>query len=459
MANLEKKVRHLVKEGIILKKKRWLALLVALGLIMGGFLLVRAEMPEELFGPLEPLLEIYDIIQTRYIEKVDPSKLIEGAAKGMLESLDDPYSSWVSPADYEMRQMKQEGRLGGLGITIAIENDFPTILDIFEGTPAEKAPLKVGDQIRAVDGSSTKETTLEEVANRLKGEVGTRVSLTIRREGKFLEFTLTRAVIRKFSVTKRKLDGEVGYLRIVDFESGNTAQNVKDVLREFEQERIVALILDLRDNGGGLLTQAVEVADEFLKSGRIVSIEGRDPAASQIYYAQPGELLSDIPLAVLINKGSASASEIVAGAIKDHRRAVLVGTNSFGKEVVQEIFPLPNRRAVTLTIARYYLPSGKAIEKTGIAPDISAEAFQPTEKEKETLSHLQESAAIKNFLKDYPHWEKENLRGLMQELHQEGIDADEELVRRFLRKEDKDRENDIFNDLQLLRAWEVLRRR
>jgi len=442
-----------------LKKKRWLALLAALGLIMGGFLLVRAEMPEELFGPLEPLLEIYEIIQSRYIEKVDPSKLIEGAAKGMLESLDDPYSSWVSPADYEIRQMKQEGRLGGLGIGIATKDGFPTILNVLEGTPAEQVGLKAGDQISAVDGSSTKEISLQELVNRLRGKVGTEVMLTIRREGKFLEFTLTRAAIRKFSVTKRKLDREVGYLRIVDFESGNTAQNVKDILQEFEQENIAALILDLRDNGGGLLTQAVEVADEFLKSGKIVSIEGRDPAASQVYYAQPGEALPDIPLAVLINKGSASASEIVAGAIKDHGRGVLVGTNSFGKEVVQETFSLPNGGAIILTIARYHLPSGKAIEETGIAPDITVEAFEPTEKQKEILSHLQESTAIKNFLRDYPHWEEEDLSHLMQKLHQERIDADEELVRRFLRKEDKDRENDILNDLQLLRAWEVLKER
>ncbi len=441
-----------------MKKKRWLALAAALGLIMGGFLLVRAEIPEELFGPLEPLLEIYEIIQTRYIEKVDPSKLMEGAVKGMLESLDDPYSYWISPADYEIRQMKQEGRLGGLGIRIAIEDDFPTILDIFEGTPAEKAPLKAGDQISTVDAWSTKEISLQELANRLTGKVGTEVMLTIQREGKLLEFTLTRAMIRKFSVTRRKLDGEVGYLRIVDFESGNTARNVKDILREFEQEKIAALILDLRNNGGGLLTQAVEVADEFLKSGKIVSIEERDPAASQVYYAQPGELLPDIPLAVLIDKGSASASEIVAGAIKDHGRGVLVGTNSFGKEVVQDQFPLPDGGAITLAIARYHLPSGKAIEKTGIVPDIAVEAFQPTEKQKEILSHLEESTAIKNFLRDYPHWEEENLSHLMQKLDQEGIDADEELVRRFLREEDKDKENDIFNDLQLLRAWEVLRR-
>jgi carboxyl-terminal processing protease len=255
------------------------------------------------------------------------------------------------------------------------------------------------------------------------------------------------------------LDGEVGYLQIGDFESGNTAQNVKDILREFEQEKIVALILDLRDNGGGLLTQAVGVADEFLKSGKIVSIEERDAAASQVYYAQPGELLSDIPLAVLINKESASASEIVAGAIKDHGRGILVGTDSFGKGTVQDIFPLPNGGAITVTIARYYLSSGKTIEETGIVPDIAVEAFQTTEKQKEILSHLEESTAIKNFLRDYPHWEKENLSHLMQKLDQEEIDADEELLRRFLRKEDKDKENDIFNDLQLLRAREVLKAR
>lgn len=442
-----------------MKKKRWLALLVALGLIMGGFLLVRAEMPQELFGSLEPLLEIYEIIQTRYIEKVDPSKLIEGAVKGMLESLDDPYSSWVSPADYEMRQMKQEGRLGGLGIGIAIKDGFPTILNVLEGTPAEETGLKAGDQISAVDGSSTKEISLRELVRRLRGQVGTEVMLTIQREGKFLEFTLTRAMIREFNIKQEILEGEVGYLHIVDFQSGNTARNVRKALHEFKQEKIAALILDLRDNRGGLLTQAVEVADEFLKSGKIVSTEGRDPAASQVYYAQSGEALPDIPLAVLINKGSASASEIVAGAIKDHGRGVLVGTSSFGKELVLDIFPLPNGGAIILTIARYHLPSGKTIEKTGIVPDITVEAFEPTEKEKEVLSHLQESNIIKNFLRDYPHWEEEDLSHLMQKLHQERIDADEELLRRFLRKEDKDRENDILNDLQLLRAWEVLKER
>ncbi len=442
-----------------MKKKRWLALLAAFGLIMGGFLLVRAEMPEELFGPLDPLLEIYEIIQRRYIEKVDPSKLIEGAVKGMLESLDDPYSFWMSPADYEMRQMKQEGRLGGLGISIGIKDGFPTILNVLEGTPAEEVGLKAEDQISAVDGGSTRENSLRELSGRLRGQVGTEVMLTIQRKEKFLEFTLTRAMIREFNVQKRKLDGEVGYLHIVDFQSGNTARNLRKALYEFKQEEIAALILDLRDNRGGLLAQAVEVADEFLKSGKIVSTEGRDPAVSQVYYAQPGETLPDIPLAVLINKESASASEIVAGAIKDHGRGVLVGTSSFGKESVLDIFPLPNGGAIVLTIARYHLPSGKTIEKTGIVPDITVEAFEPTEKEKEVLSHLQESNIIKNFLRDYPHWEKENLSHLIQKLYQEGIDADEELVKRFLREEDKDKENDILNDLQLLRAWEALKER
>ena len=441
-----------------MNKKRWLALGTALSLIMGGFLLVRAEMLEEPFTPLQPALEIYEIIQTRYIEKVEPSKLMEGAVKGMLESLDDPYSSWISPVDYEMREMKQEGRLGGLGIGITTKEGFPTILHVLEGTPAEEAGLRAGDQIGSIDGSSTKEISLEEVANRLRGMVGTQVSLTIQREGKPLEFILTRAIIREFSIKTGTLDGEVGYLHILEFQSGNTARNVREALHEFKQEKISALILDLRDNGGGLLTQAVEVVDEFLESGKIVSIEGRDPASSQVYYAQPGGALPDIPLAVLINKGSASASEIVAGTIKDHGRGVLVGTNSFGKERVQETFPLPNGGAIALTIARYYLPSEKAIEKKGIVPDITAEAFQPTEEEKEVLTALQESSTIKNFLRDHPHWERENLSHFMQKLHQEGIDADEELVRRVLREEDKDKENDILNDLQLLRAWEVLRR-
>ena len=442
-----------------MNKKRWLAIGTALGLIMGGFLLVGAQTPEGLLMPLQPLLETYEIIQTRYIEKVDPSKLVEGAVKGMVESLGDPYSSWIDSAEHERREMIQQGRLGGLGVRIATRDAFPTILHVLEGTPAEKAGLKAGDQISVVDGRSTRETSLEEVANRLRGKVGTRVKLTIQREEKPLEFTLTRAIIREFTIHKEKLDEEVGYLHIVDFQSGNTAKNVKEALHEFRQEKIVALILDLRDNGGGLLTQAVEVTDEFLNSGKIVSVEGRDPTESQVYHAQAGEALPDIPLAVLINEGSASASEIVAGAIKDHGRGLLVGTDSFGKGTVQETFPLPNGGAVTMTIARYYLPSGETIKETGIVPDITVEAFQPTEKQNEALAGLQESNTIENFLGDHPHWERENLRPLIQKLNQEGIDADEELVRRLLREKDRDEENDFLNDLQLLRAWEVLKAR
>lgn len=426
---------------------------------MGGFLLVGAQTPEGLLMPLQPLLETYEIIQTRYIEKVDPSKLVEGAVKGMVESLGDPYSSWIDSAEHERREMIQQGRLGGLGVRITTRDAFPTILHVLEGTPAEKAGLKAGDQISVVDGRSTRETSLEEVANRLRGKVGTRVELTIQREEKPLEFTLTRAIIREFTIKKEKLDEEVGYLHIVDFQSGNTAKNVKEALREFRQEKIVALILDLRDNGGGLLTQAVEVTDEFLNSGKIVSVEGRDPTGFQVYHAQAGEALPDIPLAVLINEGSASASEIVAGAIKDHGRGLLVGTDSFGKGTVQETFPLPNGGAVTMTIARYYLPSGETIEETGIVPDITVEAFQPTEKQNEALADLQESNTIESFLGDHPHWERENLRPLIQKLNQEGIDADEELVRRLLREKDRDEENDFLNDLQLLRAWEVLKAR
>ncbi len=426
---------------------------------MGGFLLVGAQTPEGLLMPLQPLLETYEIIQTRYIEKVDPSKLVEGAVKGMVESLGDPYSSWIDSAEHERREMIQQGRLGGLGVRIATRDAFPTILHVLEGTPAEKAGLKAGDRISVVDGRSTKETSLEEVANRLRGKVGTRVKLTIQREEKPLEFTLTRAIIREFTIKKEKLDEEVGYLHIVDFQSGNTAKNVKEALHEFRQEKIVALILDLRDNGGGLLTQAVEVTDEFLNSGKIVSVEGRDPAGSQVYHAQAGEALPDIPLAVLINEGSASASEIVAGAIKDHGRGLLVGTDSFGKGTVQETFPLPNGGAVTMTIARYYLPSGETIKETGIVPDITVEAFQPTEKQNEALADLQESNTIESFLGDHPRWERENLRPLIQKLNQEGIDADEELVRRLLREKDRDEENDFLNDLQLLRAWEVLKAR
>lgn len=236
----------------------------------------------------------------------------------------------------------------------------------------------------------------------------------------------------------------------------NTDKDFKGALAQLEDRKIEGLIVDLRYNSGGLLSQAVEVADEFLDSGVIVSTKGRDSSQNEIYHAYPGGEAVNIPLVVLINGGSASASEIVAGAIKDHNRGILMGIKSFGKGTVQQIFPLANEGAIALTTAKYYTPSGESIEGKGIEPYMKVEAFKPTEEEKKTLAQLKKSKWVKEFLAKYPHWEEMDLTFFLDRLKEEGIEVDVDLLKKFLREEDKDRENDYLNDLQLLQALELL---
>jgi len=442
------------------KDKGFLIIIVILSLIIGGFLLAKVQAGSNLFSELKPFLEtIYQVIQSQYIKRINPSELIEGAIKGMIESLEDPHSYWMDAESYKEMEQEKEGQFGGLGIQITLKDEFITIVSPLEGTPASEAELQPWDRIIEINGESTQGITLTGAMKKLRGEPGTTVELTIQREGEkdSLLFIITRDIIKFPNVKQKLLDENIGYIKIIGFTNENTARDLRNALVDLKARGIVALILDLRYNPGGLLTQAVEVADEFLSSGIIVSTQGRDPSQNQDYYArQQGEGL-ELPLIILINEGSASASEIVAVAIKDNQRGTLIGSKSFGKGTVQSVIPLKNYGAIALTTAKYLTPSGMSIEDEGIEPRIKVEAFRPTEEEEKILAKLRESKLIAEFLTQYPYWEEVDLASLISELEKEETEVDEGLLRRFLRWKDDNEENDIFNDLQLLRAIKIFR--
>lgn len=444
------------------KNKKFLIIVLIIGPIIGVFIFLSLQVEGDFFSDLElrPLITAYRAIQTQYIEKVKPSKLIQGAIRGMIESLEDPYSNWMDAEVYKQIEQEKEGEFGGVGIRITIKDEFLTVVSALKRTPASEAGIEPGDRIVKIDGESTEEFTLTEAMRRLRGRAGTEVKITIqRREEKDpLQFAITRDIIKFPNIEERVLGEDIGYVKIVGFTNENTAKELKEALVRLKSMDVDAFILDLRYNHGGLLPQAVEVADEFLSSGVIVYIKGRDPSQDEVYSAHRGEEGEEIPLIVLVNKGSASASEIVAAAIKDNKRGTLLGEKTYGKGTVQLIIPIDSEGAITLTTANYYTPSEICIEGKGIEPDIEVGVFQPSEEEEKVLTKLKESKAIEEFLIQYPYWEKANLANLKSKLEKEEIKVSEELLQRFLREEDKNEENDILNDLQLLEAIETAHR-
>jgi len=441
-----------------MRKKR-LAILITVFLLLAAVLLGRVQAESDFFSEIKLIIQVYQIIKSEYIEKVEPSRLIEGAIRGMVKVLNDPYSRWLNTEEWEEWNVEREGKFGGLGMVVGLRDGFITIIDPLEDTPASRAGLQPGDRIIKINGESTRGMSLDEAVNKIRGEVGTQVTITIEREGvtEPLEYTLTRTLIRLPNIDKRVLEDNIGYLKIMGFTDEHTSKQVKDALLFLKKMGIRSLILDLRDNPGGLLSQAVEVADEFLSSGTIVSIKGRDVEKNEIYSAKPGGEGIDFPLVVLINRGSASGSEIVAGAIKDHKRGILLGTPTFGKGTVQNAIPLENRGALWLTTARYYTPSGICIEGEGIKPNLEVKPFTPTPEQKEIMNKVRTSPLVKDFLDLKPQWEKEDLNPLLKELEKENLKIDEDLLKRILREKDADKENDIFNDNQLVQALNLLK--
>ena len=329
---------------------------------------------ETVYDKIDLFGEVLDKINKEYVEEVDQSDTMDAAINGVLQSL-DPYSSYMSPKNLEEMQTETKGEFGGLGIEVGMEAGVVKVISPLDNSPAEREGVKAGDYIVKINDTQVQGKTLNEAVELMRGPVGSTLEITVRRVGlrKSLVFNITREIIQVASVKSEVLDEKIGYIRLTSFNE-NSDDQIKKKIKEFKKnKKIEGYILDLRNNPGGLLGQAIKISDFFLDDGEIVSTKGRKKNENQKWFAKEGDIINGKALIVLINKGSASASEIVAGALKDHKRAVLVGEKSYGKGSVQSIIPLKNRGAIRLTISKYYLPSGKSISEVGVTPDITVE--------------------------------------------------------------------------------------
>ncbi|MBI2089347.1 MAG: S41 family peptidase [Deltaproteobacteria bacterium] len=375
---------------------------LVVGLFLGSHVVPNvAAIPREEYESLETFTNILAIVRKNYVDEVNTKELLTGAINGMLHSM-DPHSAYLTPELYKELQMDTQGKFGGLGIEITVKDGILTVVSPIEDTPAYRAGVKPGDQIFKIEDEFTKDMTLIEAVRRLRGPRGSKVVISIRREGvpDFLTFTLVRDTIRVQSVRSRVLEEGYGYIRLAQFQE-RSDRDLHQALEKLSAEKggLKGLVLDLRNNPGGLLTQAVRIADLFLDSGLIVYTEGRLENQRQKYFARKEGSWTQFPVVVLVNGGSASASEIVAGALQDHKRAVVLGTKTFGKGSVQTILPLDDNSALRLTTARYYTPKGRSIQATGIVPDIvlenvpvqeaRVEQKRPTLREENLPGHLE----------------------------------------------------------------------
>ncbi len=319
----------------------------------------------DLFG------EVLEKINKEYVDEIDQSEGMDSAINGLLRSL-DPYSSYMSPEIFQEMQTETSGEFGGLGIEVSMEAGVVKVITPIDDTPASKAGIKAGDYIVKINNVQVQGKSLSEAVDLMRGLVGTDIELTVRRRGvkKALTFNITREIIEVQSVKSDLLENNIGYIRLTSFNDNSSDQIKKKIKKLKKNENLKAFILDLRNNPGGLLSQAIKIADFFLENGEIVSTKSRKKSENRKWFARKGDITEGKTLVVLINYGSASASEIVAGALKDHKRAIILGENSYGKGSVQSIIPLKNKGAIRLTVAKYYLPSGKSISEVGVRPDI-----------------------------------------------------------------------------------------
>ena len=333
-----------------------------------------SENSDKLYQKIDLFSEVLEKIKEDYVEDVDQAEVMDAAINGVLQYL-DPYSSYMNPEMFDNMNTETKGAFGGLGIEVGMEAGVVKVISPIDDTPAARAGVKAGDYIIRIDDSQVQGKTLMEAVNLMRGPVGTPIEITIRRKGekKAIVLKIVREIIQVSSVTAKVIDNNIGYFRLTSFNE-NSGQQLKSKIDEFKAENeINRFILDLRNNPGGLLSQAVKISDFFLNDGEIVSTRGRNKRENRKWFAKKGDRINGKPLIVLINYGSASASEIVAGALKDHKRAILIGENSYGKGSVQSIIPLKNKGAIRLTISKYYLPSGKSISEVGVIPDFEVE--------------------------------------------------------------------------------------
>ena len=333
-----------------------------------------AEKQDKLYEKIDLFSEVLEKISNEYVDEIDKADVMDDAINGVLQSL-DPYSAYMSPEIFKEMQTETSGKFGGLGIEVGMEAGVVKVISPIDNTPASKAGIKAGDYIVKINGIQVQGKTLYEAVELMRGKVGSSIEITVRRKGvkKSIIFNITREIIKIKSVKSELIDESVGYIRLTSFNENSSDQLKKKINELNKNKNLNGFIFDLRNNPGGLLSQAIKITDFFLNDGEIVSTKGRKKSENRKWFAKKGDLTNGKPLIILTNYGSASASEIVAGALKDHKRGIVVGENTYGKGSVQSIMPLKNKGAIRLTISKYYLPSGKSISNIGVEPDILIE--------------------------------------------------------------------------------------
>ena len=360
-----------------MKKKNFLKYFIAIfaAIFFNLFSSAYSQNMNELYKKIDLFSEVLDKVQEEYVEEIDQSEVMDSAINGVLQSL-DPYSAYMNPEVFKEMQTDTAGEFGGLGIEVSMEAGVVKVISPIDDTPAAKAGVKAGDYIVRINGEQVQGKSLMEAVNLMRGPVGSPIEITIRRKGlkKAKIIKIVREIIEIKSVVSELIDNKIGYIRLRSFNENSSKQlNLEISKLKKKGSNVVGYILDLRNNPGGLLSQAVKISDFFLEEGEIVSTKGRKSRENRKFFARKGDKIKGKPLIVLINGGSASASEIVAGALQDQKRAILLGETTFGKGSVQSIIPLKNRGAMRLTVSKYYLPSGKSISEVGVVPDIKIE--------------------------------------------------------------------------------------
>lgn len=390
--------------------------------------------------------EVFDMVKKNYVEDVDSSVLIQGAINGMIKSL-DPHSTFMTPEVYKELEVETQGRFGGIGIEITILKDVLTVVSPIEDTPAFNAGVKSGDQIIKIDGKSTKDISIMEAVKKMRGPENTKVTITIMRENmaKPKDFVLTRAIIQVKSVKVKTFDDNIGYIRIASFNE-KTADDLRKALRDIGKKvRLMkGLVLDLRNDPGGLLTQAIEVSDMFLKAGVIVSTRGRTKNMETKAMARDDGNEITCPIVVLVNEGTASAAEIVAGALQDNGRALIIGTKTFGKASVQTVIPLEDGSALKLTTARYYTPKGRSIQAEGIKPDILVKYVRPSEDTED------------NYWED--RLREKDLKGHIKPAKEDGTKLDEAVDKDIKDPSDVAHDNQLKTAIDILKSWDIMKK-
>ena len=435
----------------------WWGALLSVLLWSGSRLVTRVSaIAKDAYDNIEVFTNVLTLVQRNYVDPVTTKQLIEGAITGMMNAL-DPHSAYLPPESYRELQVDTRGTFGGLGIEITIRNNVLTVVSPIEDTPAYRAGIRSGDQIIKIDDEFTKDMSLVDAVRRMRGSPGTKVRLTIRREGvaKPIDLTLTREIIKIQSVKARLLEKGYAYVRLTSFQE-RTDADLQKALAKLEQDNgapLQGLVLDLRNNPGGLLTQAIKVADEFIDSGLVVYTDGRLDTQKQKYFAHKAGSRTDFPMIVLVNGGSASASEIVAGALQDHKRALVLGTQTFGKGSVQTILPLDENSAIRITTARYYTPNGRSIQATGITPDIILEntpTLVRTDDGGSTLPRIREENLPRHLRAPKSH-------PSAPPTDEEGQEEEPEMGEPQIREGELGKDPQLDRALELLKSWNVFK--